>query len=492
MSMIVETAGVGKKTVSPEWLARRHWARAAWLYGTLLFFSLIFIGPLAIGTLSSLKTNPDEYPPRLYFEQLKPSNWGSAWSLGTAGNNNPWFGGFAPGALLKFQIAYLVPSETTPEAPVVEVPKRRAGSGAGAYGQVDFAADYAQVSAVQEIKREPASMPDGKPGNRVTYEFSITYPADAKNVVDPNAAAPVLARVPVDITSAVNHVYTWATLDPTRLERVFAPIASRPYPYPRVQSYNNIAPGTLGYVFNNYVRVFEETRSQETGQSRFFSWIFNSFVIVILKVASNLVLAAMAGYAMARLNFPGKNIFFIFVLFTMTLPGQVTFISNYTVLRDGIWGLSKLWGQTTLLDSITGVWLVTGIVSAGSVFLMKQFFETLPKELEESAKIDGASTWETFWLVVMPLAGPALGALIITTAQGAWNEYFWALVVLVSPPESFALPVGLKSFNEFYGNAGDYGLILAGAVLSAIPVIVLFVVFQRYFVEGVAFTGGKE
>jgi multiple sugar transport system permease protein len=479
-------------SVNPQWLARRHWARAAWIYGTLLFFSLIFIGPLAIGTLSSLKTNPDEYPPRLYFEQLKPSNWGAAWGLGNAGANDPWFGGFAPGADIKFQIAYLVPEEVTPTPPEVVVPKRRAGSGAGAYGQVDYAADYAVVVPPKEIDRKSAAMPDGKPGQRVLYEFGVSYPSTAKNFDDPSKPLPKLDRVPLDITSAIGHVFTWSTLDPTRLERVFAPIATRPYAYARVQSYNNLAPGTMGYVFNNYSRVFSETRSQDTGQSKFFSWVVNSFILVILKVGSNLILAAMAGYAMARLNFPGKNIFFLFVLFTMTLPGQVTFISNYVVLRDGIWGLSKLWGQDTLLNSITGVWLVTGIVSAGSVFLMKQFFETLPKELEESAKIDGAGTWQTFWLVVMPLAGPALGALVITTAQGAWNEYFWALVVLVTPQESFALPVGLKSFNEFYGNAGDYGLILAGAVLSAIPVIVLFIVFQRYFVEGVAFTGGKE
>ena len=123
---------------------------------------------------------------------------------------------------------------------------------------------------------------------------------------------------------------------------------------------------------------------------------------------------------------------------------------------------------------------------------MKQFFETLPGELEEAAKIDGATPFETFWKVIMPLTGPALGALTILTAQGTWNEYFWALIVLQSPQDNFTLPIGLNSFNRLYGNAGDYGLILAGAIVSAIPVIILFGVFQRYFVSTGANSGGKE
>jgi multiple sugar transport system permease protein len=194
-----------------------------------------------------------------------------------------------------------------------------------------------------------------------------------------------------------------------------------------------------------------------------------------------LVIASLAGYALARLVFPGRGLLFLLVLFIQTVPGQVTFISNYLVLKNmGL--LNSVWGLT-----------ISGIVVAGQVFFMKQFFETLPKELEEAAKIDGATPFQTFWRVILPLTGPALGALTITSAQGAWNEYFWALIVLQSPQDNFTLPIGLNSFNRIYGSGGgDQGLILAGAIVSAIPVILLFAVFQRYFVSTGASSGGKE
>jgi multiple sugar transport system permease protein len=209
--------------------------------------------------------------------------------------------------------------------------------------------------------------------------------------------------------------------------------------------------------------------------------MLNSLLLVILNTASTLVFASMAGYAMARLNYRFKGALFLLVLFVMTVPNQVLFISNYLVLRD-----------LGLLNTIVGVWLVLPFIAAGQVFFMKQFFETLPKELEEAAKIDGASPFQTFYKVILPLTTPALGALTILTAQGTWNQYFWALIVLTSPQDNFTLPIGLNSFNRLYGNAGDYGLILAGAIVSAIPVIVLFSVFQRYFVASAATSGGKE
>ena len=340
-----------KPKIDPRWLARRRWARAGWVYFMLILFSFVFIGPLLMGTISSLKTNPDEYPPRIFFEQLRPANWVSAFNLGVSGGGDGFLGGFRPGAKINFDVSYLVPQGITPTAPEVSIPKRRAGAGAGAFAATDYAADYAKLEPLKQTELVSASMPDGKPGQKVTYQITVNYPQDAKNLNDPSKPAPVMDRVPLDVNSPNEHVYTSATLDPTRLERIFAPIASRPYPYPRVQSYDNLAPGIIGYVFRNYTRVFKETRSITTGQSLFFNWVINSFLLVILRILSTVVLASMAGYAMARLNFPFKNAFFVFVIFTMTVPGQVTFISNYLVLKDGIWGLSKLWGQGSLLNS---------------------------------------------------------------------------------------------------------------------------------------------
>ncbi|HEX2864852.1 MAG TPA: carbohydrate ABC transporter permease, partial [Deinococcales bacterium] len=302
---------------------------------------------------------------------------------------------------------------------------------------------------------------------------------------------PTAERLPLDVSSPDGFVFQSAPLDPTFREQVMLPTADRPYAYPRSQTFDNITPGVINYVFRNYVRIFEQTRSYTTGQSLFGLWILNSALLVLLVVASTVVIASIGGYALARFEFPGKNFLFIFILFTMTLPGQVTFISNYLVLRDGVWGLSHLWGQQTLLNSVIGLWAVM-FVNAGAVFLMKQFFESLPRELEEAAKIDGAGPLQTFVRVILPNAGPALIALVITTAQGAWNQYFWAAVVLQTPDDRFTLPIGINQFQRAYGATGDYGLLLAGAVFSAIPVIILFIVFQRYFVEGVSFSGGKE
>jgi multiple sugar transport system permease protein len=484
--VIRATMMVNGLEVDARWVARRRWAKAGILYFLLIFFSIIFMGPLLVAAISSLKVDPLEYPPRLNFEEIRPSNWGAAWKLGLAGNNNPWTGGFAPGARVPFSVTYLVPLSAVPEGtdpkpPTITIPKLRPGAGAQVMGKLDFAGDYAKIEDLKMTNIEPATMPDNVPARRVTFDFAIAYPKDAKNVDDPSLPAPTIERAPMTLEVTKDYLFVKSTLEPSRLERVFAAIQSRPYEVPLIQSFINITPGVTGYVFRNYFRIFEEARSVTTGQSLFFRWILNTFGLVILSVISTLIFASMAGYALARLEFPGKNFLFIFLLFVMTVPNQVMFISNYLVLRD-----------MKLLNSIFGVWLISGFVGAGQVFLMKQFFEGLPKEVEEAAKIDGANIFQTFWRVIMPLAGPALGALTITTAQGAWNQYFWSLIVLTQPQDNYTLPIGLNTFNKQYGPTGDYGLILAGAIVSAIPVIILFVVFQRYFVSSVAFSGGKE
>lgn len=471
-----------KGAADARWIVRRRWARAGLVYFFLLVFSLVFIAPLVLGTLSSLKTDPLEQPPRLLFEQLYPRNWGSAWSLGVKGSGNGFMGGFSVGADVPFSLSYLVPAGAAPTAPIVTVSRRRPGT---TVVQPVYAADYSKISPVTVSANTPALMPDGKAGRLVTFEFHVAYPKPA------TGAAPHADRLPVDVASPEGYVFKSAPLDPTFREQNMIATPERPYTYPRSQTFDNITPGVINYVFRNYVRIFEQTRSYTTGESLFLKWILNSALLVVLVVTSTVIIASLGGYALARFKFPGKDFLFIFILFTMTLPGQVTFISNYLVLRDGIWGLSRLWGQATLLNSVIGLWAVM-FASAGGVFLMKQFFESLPRELEEAATIDGASALQTFVRVIMPNAGPALIALVITTAQGAWNQYFWAAVVLQTPDDRFTLPIGINQFQRAYGATGDYGLLLAGAVFSAVPVIILFIVFQRYFVEGVSFSGGKE
>jgi multiple sugar transport system permease protein len=261
-------------------------------------------------------------------------------------------------------------------------------------------------------------------------------------------------------------------------------------------SYDNITPGSLGYIFHNYRRVFREARSISTGQSLFLQWMINSGIYAFFRVISNVIFATMAGYALARYRFRGRTAVFFLVLFAQMVPAQVTFVSNYLVIRDGVFGLSRLFGYNTLLNTLGGVVLggagASAFIEAGKVFIMKQFFETIPQSTEEAAIIDGASHWQRFALVMFPQARPALGAVAILTFQGAWNDFFWPLVVLTSPEDIKTLPIGLLSFRQTYGAAGDWGLILAGAILSALPVVILFVVFQRYFLQGISLGGSKE
>jgi multiple sugar transport system permease protein len=485
-----------------RYLARRRWARAGWLYLFMLVMSVFFLGPFLMGVLSSVKENPNEYPPRLIVPQLTPTAISRAYNLGKQGGNDGWQGGLVPGARVEFGLSVKSAAGTAPKAPDVTLFTYQPTS---LVGNVKYAqaTDYAKVTL-------------GEPkvaGDLSTYTATVTYPpltaqtgqnVDAVlDVPEGNNLRAKLAGgsvVPVllDTPEAQSHQYDLGQYQPVRLvlaggkyylsgpllERtpLQADIArgqsfgastlapSDVQNFSRSYAFRNITPGVLGYTFNNYRRAFRETNVVETGQSLFLRWTFNSFLIAFLKVVSTVILASLAGYALARLKFAGRGLIFLGVLFVQMVPTQVTLVSNYLVLFNA--GLLNIWG----------LW-ISGLVGAGGVFLMKQFFEGLPKELEEAASIDGASTVVTFWRVMLPQAGPALIALTITTFQGAWNDFFWPLVILRSNT-NFTLTVGLSNFRELYGGQGDYGLILAGAVLSAIPVIIVFVVFQRYFVDG--------
>lgn len=344
------------------------------------------------------------------------------------------------------------------------IPRRVVGGAVQALRVEYWAADYVQVVNLEEVERQPAGE-----GLLTTYRFTLR-----------NTAGVALAEVPMDLTVPMRQQYVAATLTPNRIERLG-----------RTQSWNNVSAGLLPYVFANYARVFRENYSASTGKQLFALWIRNSLFLALVRVVTTLVFASAAGYALARLEFPGKGAIFAFLLLSMMIPGQVTFISNYLVLRDGIFGLSRLFGVPTLLNTYTGL-IVSGLVGASSVFIMKQFFERLPASLEESARIDGAGTYTIFFRIMFPLAKPALGALTILTFQSVWNEFFWPLVVITSPADKYPLTIGLLNLQRAYGAATfDWGPILAGTFISALPVVVLFIVFQQYFVEGISFTGTK-
>jgi multiple sugar transport system permease protein len=205
----------------------------------------------------------------------------------------------------------------------------------------------------------------------------------------------------------------------------------------------------------------------------------NSTIIAAAVTLTNVVLGSMAGYAFARLRFPGREVLFILVLGTMMIPDQLRLVPIYQILR----ALGLLQDERQYL----GVVLVLAI-SAVSIFLMRQYFMSIPRALEEAAKIDGAGFYTTFARVVLPLAVPAIAAVAILQFQGTWNGFFWPNLILQERAQ-WTLPLGIAQFQDLY--ATRWPPLMAVVVMSTVPILVLYVFFQRYFVEGIAAAGVK-
>jgi multiple sugar transport system permease protein len=220
----------------------------------------------------------------------------------------------------------------------------------------------------------------------------------------------------------------------------------------------------------NYARIFE---SSQTPIAR---WFLNSVGVATAVTALTLILDALAAYAYARMDFPGRRLLFALLLATLFLPGMMFLVPNFlTVYRLG------------LLNSYTGV-ILPPLASVFGVFFLTQFFQSVPKELEEAALIDGATAFQTFYRVALPLARPALATLAIITFLASWNEFLWPLLVL-QQVERLTLPPALATLQSSYSS--EYGLAMAGAVIAAIPVLIVYIALQRFIVKSVAMTGLK-
>jgi multiple sugar transport system permease protein len=207
----------------------------------------------------------------------------------------------------------------------------------------------------------------------------------------------------------------------------------------------------------------------------------NSAIIAGIVTVTNLVLGSLAGYAFARLRFPGRELLFLVVLATLMIPDQLRLVPVYLIL-NGI-------GLTRGLGQYIGVVLVMAI-SGTSIFLLRQYFLSIPRDLEEAARIDGAGFFTTFVRVMLPLATPALSAVAILTFQGTWNGFFWPLILL-QDQSHYTLPIGLLFFRTAGGFATNYPPLMATVVMATLPILVLYLFFQRYFVEGIAASGVK-
>jgi multiple sugar transport system permease protein len=210
-------------------------------------------------------------------------------------------------------------------------------------------------------------------------------------------------------------------------------------------------------------------------------WILNSAVVAVIITIGHLIFDSMAGYALARMKFPGRGIAFAVMVGTMMVPGIVLILPRYFVFRS--LGMAEQYSALIL----------PGLADAFGIFLMKQFFESLPIDIEEAAMIDGAGRVRMFFTVIMPLAIPALTALAIFGFQGSWNDFMGPLIAVGNDPTQrlWTVQLGLALIRGNTGQALQWDILLSGAVITTLPMAIIFFVFQRYFIEGSTYTAVK-
>ena len=226
--------------------------------------------------------------------------------------------------------------------------------------------------------------------------------------------------------------------------------------------------------FNPTLQGYQEVFSGEFGR-----WLFNTAFIAVVVTVARLAFDSLAGYALARLRFAGNRLIFYLILGTMMVPAIVLIIPRFIILKE-----------LGMLNTYQGL-IIPVAVDAFGIFLMKQFFESIPSEIEEAAMVDGASRFMLFFRVILPMATPALTALAIFSFQGTWNDFLMPLIIVAGNRSLWTLTLGLNFLMGAYGETRRWHTFLAGSVLTTIPLAVVFFIFQRYFVEGVSYSGLK-
>lgn len=223
------------------------------------------------------------------------------------------------------------------------------------------------------------------------------------------------------------------------------------------------------FKWGNYVDVWN--------QLPFAKFYINTMLMIFFRVIGSVFFSAMAAYALARIEFPGKNFFFMLILIQMMIPGQIFIIPQYAII-------SKL----GLLNTVTAL-VIPGIISAFGTFLLRQFFIGIPKELEEAAILDGCNRWQVFWKVMLPLTRSGLVALGIFTSVFAYKDLMWPLIVNMSL-DKMPLAAGMASLQGQYST--NFPQLMAGSMIAIWPMLIIFIIFQKQFIEGVASTGSKS
>jgi len=220
--------------------------------------------------------------------------------------------------------------------------------------------------------------------------------------------------------------------------------------------------------WGNYPAVFE--------QVPFWNQFLTTVAVTVARVVGQLLLCALAGYAFARMTFPGKGLLFALVLSILMVPYQIYLIPQYDIIQELGW-----------LNTVAGI-AAPGIFSAFGTFLMRQHYMGMPRSLEEAARLDGASPWRTFWQIMFPLSGPALSAVAILTALASWNDLMWPLIVATYDDRT-TLAVGLSTLQGQFTT--DYPVMMAASFMAMLPLMILFIVLQRHVVAGLAHSGMK-
>lgn len=223
---------------------------------------------------------------------------------------------------------------------------------------------------------------------------------------------------------------------------------------------------------NPSLRAYREVLTQFS----FARFMVNSAFLAATLTVTNVLLASIGGYAFGRLRFPGREPLFLLVLATLMIPDQLRLVPVFQMLTN--WGL---------IGTYQGYILVK-LVLAESLFLMRQYFLTIPRDFEEAAKLDGAGYFKTYWRVMLPLASPAIAAVTILTFQGIWNELFWPLIIL-QDESKYTLTIGISQFVGIYNT--QWPELMAASVIAILPVAIIFLIFQRYFVSGIVAAGVK-
>lgn len=229
------------------------------------------------------------------------------------------------------------------------------------------------------------------------------------------------------------------------------------------------------WTFDNFVRAW--------GTGNFPRLFLNSTIVAVAATLLNLLFDSMAAYAFARLRFPGKEKLFAVVLGTMMLPAVVTIIPLFLIVK----GLPSP-GPGGWLNSYAGI-VAPGAATAFGIFLFRQYFETIPHELDEAMTLDGAGLWRIYWQLILPLAKPAAVTVAIFTFVYQWNDFLWPLVV-ATDADMYTVQVGMSYFTTEHGI--DWPLLMAGAVIVTLPVLLLYAFLQKYFIGGMTMGGTKE